>query len=474
MTCAPTCINRLIRISIFFSLYVYAPLAAPEDLGMTSDQGVELSLVRVNIITETRGAKDTVVIDGKLIPNYRPILVQVYSSTGIIFDDKGHIMAFLGYRWVDLQSRNPRIEIATGEKRMHKGKLVGIDQSNGVAVVRVLDGKLKKTPICTDCEIRDGVTVVAPIFEAPGVSQFQEAQVLSVSAGQGAQDPGWVMSVSRPFPDVGLPILSADHRVLGFVASQDPMGMRTIVYPISQLLSSAEKILRQGGDIRIGWLGVFILDIGDPMGPRVVVYGIDEDSPAQKAGLTAGDLLMKYNGQEVKDSLQFIRLVESTSIGSKVDLNIVRNGTPISVTASLDARKPPHARKKLEFSLPGAFGPPASGKSSASAPQLPWHPMGIGTEILTPPLADALRMPGQTGLLVVDVAKKMPADLAGIHVGDVIAAVDDQPVRDAQDLASYLLTHSFVPQINLKIFRKGRERNLTVRFSAPSPDTSHN
>lgn len=474
MTCAPACINRLIRISIFFSLYIYAPSAAPEDFGMTLDQGPELSLVRVNIITETRGAKDAVVIDGKLIPNYSPILVQVYSSTGIIFDDKGHVMAFLGYRWVDLQDRNPKVEITASEKQKHKGKLVGIDQSNGVAVVRVLDGKLKKTPICTDCEIRDGVTVVAPIFEAPGISQFQEAQVLSVAAGQGPQDPGWVMSFSRPFPDVGLPILSADHRVLGFVASQDPVGIRTIVYPISQLLSSAQKILRKGGDIPSGWLGVFILDTRFQLVPSVVIYGIEKGSPAQKAGLATGDLLVKYNGQEIKDSLQFIKLVESTPIGSKVDLKIARKGTQMSVIASIDARKPPQARKKLELSLPGAFGPLASAESSEPAPQLPWQPMGIGTAILTPPLADALRMPGQSGLLVIDVTKKMPADLAGIRFGDVIEAVDDQPVRDAQDLASYLLTHSSVPQINLKIFRKGQERHLTVRFSAPSRKSPHN
>ncbi len=122
-------------------------------------------------------------------------------------------------------------------------------------------------------------------MENPDKSEYREAQVLSVGTGPGSLDPGaWVMKTNRPFPEIGLPILTKDRRVIGFVAGMDPMDMQTVVYPISQLLSSADKILKQGGDIRTGWLGVFLNTSDSSIGRGVYGAACRTEQPGAKGG----------------------------------------------------------------------------------------------------------------------------------------------------------------------------------------------
>ena len=273
------------------------------------------------------------------------------------------------------------------------------------------------------------------------------------------------MALSPPSPDIGQPILTKDHRVLGFVASQDPRGMRTVVYRISQLLASAEKILKKGGNIPAGWLGVFLVDSQGAQGPGITIQSVERDSPAQKAGLAADDLLLKYNGQEIWDARQFIQLVQVTPIGSKANLEIVRQGNPMTVAALVEKWRPQQNRGLLSFNLPGALVPSLGVGPENRSPRFLF---GLDTIVLTPSLADALQLRGQTGLLVIDVTKQMPADRAGILVGDVIEAVDGQPIVDAPGFASYLETHTWGAQPVFKILRKGVERMIPVQIPNPT------
>jgi len=443
-----------------------APFAGGLSFEETAAVDAMPTIVRVNIIVETRGAKDTVQINGKQIPDYSPIIIQDFPSTGIVLDQKNHIMTFLGYRWVDIHDRKARVVVTASKGQKWNGKLVGIDQSNGVAVIELPDGTLQKTPVCIKCEMKDGVLVMVPIPGNSGQSEFGEAKVLSVGTGPGLLDPGaWVMKTNRPFSGIGLPILTKDRRVLGFVAGLDPMDMQTVVYPVSQLLSSAEKILKAGGDIRAGWLGVFINTPDLSKGPGVTVLRVEQDSPARRAGLVPGDVLLKFDGSEIRDAMQFIQLVQNAPIGSRVKLDVSRQGRLLSnATALIEARKPRQTGGKLSFNLTGALDPTAKGIVPELTPRNPRLLMGLSTEMLNPALADALHLPGQTGLLVLNVGQDLPAGKAGVLAGDVITSIDGQPIMDAPSFASFLMTHTWEAQSVMKVLRKGMERTIVVQI----------
>jgi S1-C subfamily serine protease len=443
-------------------LLASTPLALGYGFQNVEKQGTKSTLVHVNIISETRGASDAIEINGKVFPDYSPTIIETFPSTGIVLDHN-HVMTFLGYRWIEIQNRNPRIEITTDDGQTWEGKLIGIDQRNGVAVIQLLEGKLNETPVCRECEVKDGTTVMAPVVEGSNLSQYREAQILSVGTRPGIpEQSGWMMAMNHALPDIGLPILSADRRVLGFVASRDSLGTQTLVYPISQLLASAEKILKIKGDIRAGWLGVYPVDVDAAVDSGVSIRDVEPDSPAARAGLLAGDLLIKYKGQQIRDTRQFVYLVEGTSIGSRAKIDIIRQGKPMTVYALIGPRKPHQNQIRLSFSFPGTYGPTAE---ITREPEFRKSQTLIGLEtiLLTPPLADALQMPGQTGLLVADVVKHKPADQAGVLVGDVITSIDGRSIGDPLSFASYLLTRNWSVPLVLRILRKGAQRTITVQ-----------
>ena len=463
---------HLARILTCCSFIAFAQISIAGDLPffsmfhgqMLQAAGAGAGLVRVNIVTRYEGSKDTVEINGIVIAKSPVVIEQRFSSTGIVLDDQGNIMTFLGYRWLDIQNHDPDIDVSRAGRRL-KGKLVGIDQRNGVAVVKVDGGKLKRTPVCRKCEVKDGAIVMVPV--SAETMQFRQTQVVSIGDGQPMPASGrWIMTVDRPFPDIELPILTADHRVLGFVASQDAMGIRNIVYPVSELIESAEKILKTGGDIFAGWLGLYLADSDPAMGPGVVVNNVEPDSPAQSAGLAAGDLLFKFNGHSLKDSGQFIRLVEGAPIGSRADIEILRKGKPMTLSASVGARRPQPSRGRLSFNFPAGFGFPAAEAIPESVPRNQRLLIGVETLYLESELAGVLQIPVQKGLLVIEVLKDAPAEKAGVQVGDVIVAIDNQPITDPLAFTGFLQSHDWGSLVLLQVNRKGTPLTLPIHIAA--------
>jgi serine protease Do len=447
--------------------------AAQETLRKDPGRENDLTLVKVNITTETLGPGEPVEINGKRISGYRPKIIHIFPSTGVVMDENGHVLTFLGYRWVDLHGTNPRVDIITYKGEQFKGKMVGIDQATGVAVVRSLEGMPARTLVCRGCEIRGGDTVVAPVWEGAGESQFQSAQILSVGEGNGTSSSGfWMITMNRPLPGIGEPLLDREHRVLGLVASQqpsreDPMGMRTAAYTIDELLASAEKILRAGGNINDGWLGIYPDDSPRPSVAGIRVKEVVSGSPAQKAGLRQLDLIVKWNGKEVSDVRQFIRMVQGSPVGSKVSMDILRNGKPISLQALIQTRMVSESPGRFVFSFPDLVRMTDAGAGMEMAPGLQetsWA--GIETAPLTQQLADFLQVPWQAGVIVLNVDSSMPFSRAGVQAGDIILAVNGQQVDSPQTFFSHLRLHSRnAEQVILKMLRKGAGHVTTMQLS---------
>jgi serine protease Do len=455
---------HLARAAALLSFLTHPFGGMSNNLQENANRNIQPALVQVNIITESRGAKGTFEINGKVVRDYDPVLIQVFSYTGIVLDRAGHVLTFPGYRWVDIQSRKSRIEITAPGGQKWKGRLVGIDQTNGAAVIQIAGAKLTKTPVCAACEIKDGATIVTPVDETAGMHQF-EARTVSVGNSAAAPEQGrWVMTLNRPFPDIGQPILTTDHRVIGFVASQDPLGARAIVYPISNLLSSADRIIKKGGDIPAGWLGVFVTDSPPATNSRVVVQGVEPESPAQKAGIAPHDFLLKYNGQAIADVLQFIDLVQSTPIGTKATLDIIRQGDPITLTALIEPRKLQQNPARLAFNLSDVYRATFDSGSLPGSSLQPQYLIGLGTFLITPALSEALQLSSKTGLLVTDVEKNKPADRAGIQVGDIILSIDGQPIIDPAGFATQFLTRDWRTPLVLGVSRRGTERTVSIRI----------
>ncbi len=460
-----TACRLLLLSTLFCSLPPNALVAQP---GAGRDEKALSRLVRVRITSEGPPSAEAIIINGRRLEGYQPRIIQAFPSIGVVMDNKGNVLTYVGYRWVDIPSRNPSVEIVTEQGQAFSGKLIGIDESAGVAVVSSTGGRLEKTPMCIDCRVRDGSVLLAPIFDAEGLPRYQTVEILSYLPEP--EFPGrreWEVRAPRP-PEIGEPLLDSEHRVLGFITGRRPpmngaAGFKAVISQISQMLGSAEKILRTGGDIRTGWLGIFMGDAppGSP-GP-IAVSRVERDSPAQWAGLAPGDTLLKWNGKQIKDARKLVQTIQETRIGSKVALEVLRQGRQVTLYPVIEARRYGEGMRRFVFSYLDVTTMQDSGIEPELAPPLvSWG--GMTAIPLNRTVADGLQIPGQSGLLILNVEPLTPFSQAGLMGGDVILAADNARVSDLKDLYSHAQARTREGRMVLRLFRRGNERNVTVQL----------
>jgi len=460
-------VARLILLSALFCAHS-EDISAGQTPASEGEKATKSRLVRVRITSEGPPSAETIIINGRRLEGYQPRIVQAFPSTGVVMDNKGNVLTYVGYRWVDIPNRDPSVEVVTEQGQAYAGKLIGIDESAGIAVVNSTGGRLERTPVCTDCRVRDGAVLLAPIYDGEGLPRYQRVEILSFLPEP--ELPGrreWEIRAARP-PEIGEPLLDSGHRVLGFVTGRRPpinaaAGFRAVISPISQMLGSAEKILRTGGDIRTGWLGIYMGDAPPGSAGSIVVRSIEEGSPAQWAGLAPGDTLLRWNGKQIKDTRRFVQTIQETEIGSRVALEVLRQGRPVTVYPVIESRRYGEAMRRFVFSYLDVLTIQSPGMTPGiAAPPGSWG--GMTAIPLTQAVADGLQIPGQRGLLILNVEPLTPFSQAGLMGGDVILAVDDTRIDGLEDLYSYAQSRTREGRMVLKLFRRGSERNAIVQL----------
>jgi serine protease Do len=163
----------------------------------------------------------------------------------------------------------------------------------------------------------------------------------------------------------------------------------------------------------------------------VEITRVEENSPAEKAGVKAGDVVQEYNGQRVEGMEQFGRMVRETPPGREVKLTVSRNGMTQTLTAVLGSRK-----YRLSGNFPQGFTVP-----EFHMPDIPQifttlrSPMlGVEAESLGSQLAVYFGV--KEGVLVRSVLDNTPAQKSGIKAGDVITKVDGTAVTTPSELSN--------------------------------------
>ena len=193
----------------------------------------------------------------------------------------------------------------------------------------------------------------------------------------------------------------------------------------------------------------------------VEVTRVDENSPAEKAGLKSGDVILEYNGQHVEGIEQFSRLVHETPAGREVKLGVIRNGANQTIVAKIGSRRP----AAVPFDL---------GNISVRIPDIPhtfmgWRSslLGVEAESLDGQLAEFFGV--KEGVLVRSVIQGSAAEKAGMKAGDVITRVDDSKVASSSDVTSRLRS-SRGKSVPVVVLRDHKE--VTVSVAVPGDDRS--
>ncbi len=198
----------------------------------------------------------------------------------------------------------------------------------------------------------------------------------------------------------------------------------------------------------------------------VEVTRIDPDSPAERAGLKVGDVVLHYNGQRVEGMEEFSRLVRETPQGREVKLEIFRNGAPLTIALRVGARPAAQASDTQHLQLQVVQFP-------SRPPDLPrsfltWRivMLGIDGEALEGQLAQYFGV--KDGVLVRSVTKDSPADKAGMKAGDVIVRAGESRVETPADISSMRL-RSNNGTVEIVVMRDRHEIRFTVPLENGGP-----
>jgi serine protease Do len=202
----------------------------------------------------------------------------------------------------------------------------------------------------------------------------------------------------------------------------------------------------------------------------VEVKYVDENSPAAKAGVKAGDVILEYNGQRIEGNEQFKRMVVETPAGRKATLGIFRNGSNQTLAATIEVR----AMTDMSFTLAApitSMGPmppmPSNFNFEYSMPDIPsgvmgWQNSTLGYvgEPVDGQLAEFFGV--KDGVLVRSVAKTSPAEKAGLKAGDIITRLEGNPVKSPREITSVVRRSRDKKTLTLGIVRNKHDMTVEI------------
>ena len=209
---------------------------------------------------------------------------------------------------------------------------------------------------------------------------------------------------------------------------------------------------------------VSALNVGSDSGVQVLRVMLG--SPAEKAGLKPGDILLTYNGESILGGQQLGRLAAETPAKRRVKLTYWRDG---KVQTALVITAPPPSPSDLQSNVQ-VFNDQLdrmrlSMPMDVPTPMLVWRNRVIGTvcEPLDPQLADYFGV--KDGVLVRFVEKGSPADVAGVRSGDVLTSIGTQPLNSPHDVTMCIRSQAASKQVSVSLVRNHKPLKLNIALA---------
>ena len=358
------------------------------------------------------------------------------------------------------------IRILFSDKRSLTAKVVGTDPKTDIAVIKVDAKELPTIPWADSDKLQVGEYVLA-IGNPFGLNQTVTMGIVSAvgRANVGiAEYEDFIQTDAAINPgNSGGALVNARGELIGintaiFSQSGGYMGIGFAV-PSNMVRSVMEQLVK-GGKVVRGYLGVSIQELTQDLarqfgvtGPNgVLVSDVLADSPAKRAKLERGDVIVEFDAHQVESPTQFRNLVAQTPIGKKVHIKLLRGGKERDLEATIAEQ--PKAMAQPE-------SPGDEGGEAASAGAF----AGMDVRELTPELARRFNLPreGKGGVIVARIAEGSPAGEAGLQVGDLVAEINRKSITGLRDFQAVTGSLSAKEPALVLVVRNGRNLYLTIK-----------
>jgi serine protease Do len=347
-------------------------------------------------------------------------------GTGMVMDAQGHILT--NYHVAGGASR---IMVLLADGRTYPAELIGGDPKTDLAILKIkADGELPQVTFGDSNQVQVGEWVVA-IGHPQGLNQTVTKGIISAKHRSGITDPTTYQDFLQTDAAInpgnsGGPLLNLRGEVIGINAAiaSTTGGFQGIGFaiPSNMALYVARQIIEQG-EVRRGWLGVSVQNVTAELAKSIglerirggLVADVMQDSPAARAGLRKGDVVIAFQGEEIADGAALRNAVATTPIGEQATITVIRNGDRQEVTVAIGSLE--KAQEMMTSSVEERLG----AEFRAIPPE---RSLQAGIQ------------PGQ-GLEITAIGEG-PLARAGLENGDFILAVNDQPIDSPETLAALI------------------------------------
>jgi serine protease Do len=322
-----------------------------------------------------------------------------------------------------------------------KAEIVGKDAKIDIAVLRVKPDKPLKAVKFGDSNktrVGDWVMAVGNPFGLGGTVTVGILSARNRNINSGPYDDYLQTDASINRGNSGGPLFNADGEVIGVnTAILSPSGGSVGIgfASPSNVLQPVIEQLQKYGETRRGWLGVKIQAVDDDVAESLnlgkargaLIAGVDDKGPAKPAGIKAGDVIVKFDGQEVKTSSDLPRLVAATPVGKAVDVSVVRAGKEQSLKVTLGRLE--DGERQASLGSPRADTPPDRTVAQKA----------LGMEFTNLNAAARTKFSikdGVKGVVVSNVDPNSPAADKRIQAGDTIVEINQEAVNQPGDIAA--------------------------------------
>lgn len=325
------------------------------------------------------------------------------------------------------------IKVTLLDKRTFKGRIVGADPKTDIAIVRIDAGSLPTIPWGDSERLKVGEFVLA-IGNPYGLSHTVTMGIISAvgRANVGIADyEDFIQTDAAINPgNSGGPLVNIKGELIGintaiFSRTGGYQGIGFAV-PSNMVRLVMDQLVQRGKIIR-GWIGVTIQELTPELSQKfglkkskgALVSDVAKDSPAGRAGIMRGDIILEFNGKEVKDISSLRNMVAQSKVGSEISMKILRSGKEYTVKVVI-VELPREVAEVVPDQLPNDTETEAL--------------TGLTVMELTKEIARQLGFnKGERGVVVVKVEPGSPADEAEIKKGDIIKEVDKKGINNLED-----------------------------------------
>jgi serine protease Do len=361
-------------------------------------------------------------------------------GSGFIIDPSGIVIT---NNHVIADANEVTVILSDGDKL--KAEIVGKDEKVDVAVLRVKPEKPLQAAKFGDSDkmrVGDWVAAVGNPF---GLGGTMTAGIISARHRDigGPYDNYFQTDAAINKGNSGGPLFNMAGEVIGVnTAILSPSGGSIgigFATPAATLIPVIEQ-LQKYGETRRGWLGVRIQNIDDTIAESLnlgkvrgaLVAGTDDRGPAKAAGIKTGDVIIKFDGTEIKESRDLPKIVAAAPVGKEVEIVVMRDGKQLSKTIKLGRLE---ENEKLA-SLGGKHG---DSKMKAPSGQVE-KALGMEFSGLSEELRQryAIKNSVASGVVITNVDPDSSAAEKHVQPGDVLMEINQEPVKEPADIAKKL------------------------------------